>query len=1045
MYNKVDTKLNFPEKEKAIVKFWEENKIFEKLVKKNEKGEFYSFFEGPPTANGKPHIGHVLTRTIKDVFLRYNSMKGYNIHRQGGWDTHGLPVEIEVEKQIGSTGKGDIEKYGVEKFIEQCKENVWKYKDMWQTFSDRMGYWVDNENAYVTYHNSYIESVWWSLAELYKKGLLYKGYRIVPYCPRCGTSLSSHEVAQGYKDVKEKSLYVKFKSLDEPNLFYLAWTTTPWTLPSNVALCMNAKEDYAKIKVGEEYYVLAKALISTLFTEEEYELVDVKKGSEYEYKKYIPLFNYVEKEHRDSAWFITNDDYVTLTDGTGIVHIAPAFGADDAAVGKKYKLPFVQLVDDRGCHTNEVVDFAGMFVKDSDQHVIAKLKADGTYLKEKLYEHSYPFCWRCGTPLLYYARSSWFVETTKLQDKLIENNAQVQWYPEAIGEGRMGGFLKGLIDWDIARNRYWGTPLPFWVCKDCGKIHVVGSVEELKKLGNVSADVELDLHKPTVDKITFKCDKCGGTMQRTPEVLDVWYDSGSMPFAQLHYPFENKELFEKTFPSEFISEGMDQTRGWFYSLLAVNTLLFGKSPYKRCLPIGLVNDEHGKKMSKSLGNVVKPEEMFDAYGTDATRWYFYVANTPSLGTSFKKESLAEFQRKFMGTLWNTYAFFVLYAEIDQFDGSKHSIKDCKLSMMDKWLISEYNKLVKDVSVWLDDYNPTDSSRAIMKFVDDLSNWYVRRSRERFWASGETEDKTAAFATLYYVLVGLSKLISPFTPMLGEMIYQNLVRSVDKSAEESVHLCKFPKCDEELILPHLNVGMKSVLDVVVLGRSARNESNIKNRQPLAEMIVATTKDLDLDKELIELIKDELNIEKVTFVSSAKEYLTFEIKPQLKTLGPKYGALIGKIRNYFANCNANEIVEVVQRGEEFKFELDGTEIAVLASDLLITPLSKEGFSCQSFGGITVILDTKLTAELKIKGDVREFVSKLQSLRKELNFEVTDHINIFIDGEDEIVGEILSNSETISKDTLANSVVKKQDLTEVKTFDINGKSLKVWIEKV
>ncbi len=1043
MYKKVDTKLDFAGREPEVVKFWKDNDLIKKMIEKNKNGDTYTFYEGPPTANGKPHIGHVLTRTIKDVFLRYNTMKGKNILRKAGWDTHGLPVELEVEKIIGSTGKQDIEKYGIEPFIKMCRESVWKYKDMWEQFSDRMGYTVDTTDAYVTYTNDYIESEWWSLSEMHKKGLVYKGYRIVPYCPRCATSLSSHEVAQGYQDVKDRTVFVKFKALDEENTYYLAWTTTPWTLPSNVALCMNANEDYTKIRVGDEYFIMADALIETLFKPEEYEKVETQKGSAYEKRFYEPLFDFVKDKYEGKAWYVTNNDYVTLTDGTGIVHIAPAFGEDDSKVGKEYDLPFVQLVKDDGTLPEETREFAGMFVKDADAHIIKNLKETGKLLKEMPHVHSYPFCWRCKTPLIYYARSSWFVKTTALKDELMKNNAGVDWRPASIGEGRMGGFLKSLIDWDIARNRYWGTPLPFWVCED-GHIHVVGSANELKKLGGLDENAELDLHKPHVDNITFACSECGKTMTRTPEVLDCWYDSGSMPFAQLHYPFENKELFEKRFPAEFISEGMDQTRGWFYSLLAVNTLVFGKAPFKRCLPLGLVNDKNGKKMSKSLGNVVTPWEVFDTAGSDAARWYFYISNAPWISTNFNKETLEDFERKFMGTLWNTYAFYVLYADIDKFDGSKHSIYDVKLTMMDKWIVSEFNKLAKQVDGYLADYVTTEPARLINNFVDSLSNWYVRRSRERFWVHEETEDKTAAFATLYYCLVGVSKLAAPFVPAITEQIYQNIVRSVDKNAPISVHLCDYPKADESLIDETLNEGMETVLAISNLGHSARNQSGIKNRQPLSKIIVATADKMELSDELVALIADELNIQTVEFRHDAKEYLNYELKPQLKVLGPKYGSKIGAIRNFLASCDAIEVVDTVNAGKTVKFDADGVEVELSKEDLLISPISKEGFTSEGDGTYTVVLSTEITKELAEIGLVREFVSKVQQARKDAGFEVVDHIEICFVAEGETLETINKFANDICADTLAEKIENK-DVSNMTEVDINGETVKIAVKKV
>lgn len=1042
MYSKVDSKLDFAKREEDVEKFWKDNDIIKKMIDKNKNGEDYTFYEGPPTANGKPHIGHVLTRTIKDVFLRYNTMKGKNILRKAGWDTHGLPVELEVEKIIGSNGKQDIEKYGIEPFIKLCRESVWKYKDMWEQFSDRMGYSVDTTDAYVTYTNDYIESEWWSLKELDKKGLIYKGYRIVPYCPRCATSLSSHEVAQGYKDVKDRTVFAKFKALDEENTYYIAWTTTPWTLPSNVALCMNAKEDYTKFKFGDEYYIMADALIHSLFKDEEVEKVYTKKGSEFEYRKYKPLFDFVEQKYKDEAWFITNADYVTLTDGTGVVHIAPAFGEEDSKVGKEYKLPFVQLVTEEGNMSKETGEFAGIFVKNADKLIIDKLKQEGKLLKEMPHTHSYPFCWRCETPLIYYARSSWFIKTTEKKDLLCENNAKVDWRPASIGEGRMGGFLKNVIDWDIARNRYWGTPLPFWVCK-CGHIHTIGSIEELKKLGNLSLDEEIDLHKPYVDKIEITCPKCGDKMHRTPEVLDCWYDSGSMPFAQLHYPFENVDKFNKSFPAEFISEGMDQTRGWFYSLLAVNSLIFGKAPFKRCLPLGLVNDKFGKKMSKSVGNVVTPWEVFDSAGADAARWYFYISNAPYISTNFNMETLEDFERKFMGTLWNTYAFFVLYAEIDQFDGSKHSIYDAKLSLMDKWIVSEFNKLVKKVDEYLDNYVNCEPARLINEFVDSLSNWYVRRSRERFWVGGNGEDKISAFTTLYYVLTGLCKLCAPFVPAITEQIYQNLVRSVDKNAPISVHLCEYPKCDESLIDDKLNEGMKEVLDIVVLGRATRNASNIKNRQPLSKIIVASSEKMNLSQELIDLIADELNILEVEFKHDATEFLNYEIKPQLKTLGPKYGKLIGQIRNYLAACDTLSLVNRVNSNEIVKVNIEGTEVEFSKDDLLVTPVSKEGFVSETNGVITVILSTELTTELIELGLVREFSSKIQQTRKDSGFEVIDHIEIYASSNEKINNFLTKYANTICQDTLADKLEIK-NCEKTIDIDLNGDIVKVYLAK-
>lgn len=1043
MYKKVDTKLNFVDHEKEVVEFWQKNDVLKKIMKQNEKGKLYSFYEGPPTANGKPHIGHVLTRTIKDLFLRYHTMLGENVMRKAGWDTHGLPVELEVEKQIGSTGKQDIEKYGVEPFIAKCKENVWLYKDMWEKFSDRMGYTVDSEHPYITYDTNYIESVWWSLSELHKKGYLYKGYRIRPYCPRCATSLSSHEVAQGYKDVKEKSVFVRFKKLGEENTYFLAWTTTPWTLPSNVALAMNPKETYVKLRDGEEYYIMAEALIHSLFKDGEYEIVEKKKGKEFEGEKYEPLFDYVYDKYKDNAYYVTCADYVTLSDGTGIVHIAPAFGEDDSEVGKRYNLPFVQLIDEKGCLSKECKEFAGIFAKDADPLIIKKLKEEKKLVREMMYEHSYPFCWRCGTPLLYYAGASWFIATTKIKDKLIDNNEKVDWRPENIGTGRMGGFLKNLIDWDLGRKRYWGTPLPIWTC-ECGHEHAIGSIEELKKLGNLPKDAKVDLHKPFVDKITIKCEKCGKEMHRVPEVIDCWYDSGSMPFAELHYPFENKELFEKTFPAEFVSEGMDQTRGWFYTLLAINTLLFGKAPYKRVLPLGLVNDEFGKKMSKSIGNVVTPWEVFDNQGSDAVRWYFYISNAPWLSTNFKKETMEDYQRKTLGTLWNTYAFYVLYAEIDKFDPTKVDLSKCNLTLMDKWIISELNSLVAKVTDYLDNYVSCEPARLIADFVDSLSNWYVRRSRERFWAHGENQDKTAAFATLYYVLVNLLKVMSPFVPEFTEYVYQNLVRSVDKTAPLSIHMCSYPKADRNLIDEKLNEEMESLLEIVVLGRSARNASNMKNRQPLSEMIIASVRNLHLTNEMIELIKDELNILKVEFKKDAKEFLNYNVKPNLKTLGPKFGKGINEIRNYLQNCDNTEVGQTALEKGEVTLELASGAVKVLKDDLLIEPISKPGFVSESANGITAILDTTLTDKLVELGNVRELVSKIQAQRKEADFDVSDHITIYISASKEFSDFAEKYKAEIMKDTLADQLVLGTVQGFAKENDINGELITLGVER-
>ena len=1035
MYKPVDTTLNFVDREKEVLEFWKENRIFEKSVEKNVGKPEFSFFDGPPTANGKPHIGHILTRVMKDIIPRYKTMKGYHVLRKAGWDTHGLPVELEVEKLLGIDGKQEIEKYGIEPFIKKCKESVWKYTDEWHKMSDRIGYWADMEHPYITYDDNYIESVWWALSEMHKKGLIYKGYKIVPYCPRCGTALSSHEVAQGYKDVEETSVFVKFKVKGEKDTYFVAWTTTPWTLPSNVALCMNGKEDYARIKVNGEYFILADALVNSLFEEGCYEKVDVKKGSEYEYVEYEPLFTY-ETGAKEKAHYITNDGYVTLTDGTGIVHIAPAFGEDDSKVGKRYGLPFVQMVDDRGRFRDAVTDFAGQFCKDADKHIIEKLKAEGKLFKAMKFTHSYPFCWRCDTPLLYYARSSWFVKMTAVKENLLASNNSVNWMPETIKTGRMGNFLENVIDWGISRERYWGTPLPIWQCEKCGKIHVVGSKEELKKLGHLDHDIEL--HRPYIDEVKWECE-CGGEMVRTPEVLDCWFDSGSMPFAQWHYPFENKEIFDEVFPANFISEAIDQTRGWFYTLLAVNTVLFGKAPFKNCIVLGHVNDKDGIKMSKHKGNVVDPWTVLDKQGADATRWYFYTASAPWLPSRFSADNVSEAQRKFMGTLWNTYAFFVLYADIDKYDPTKYQLDKQQLNVMDRWILSSRNTLIKTVDEGLNEYKITETSRAIQDFVDNLSNWYVRRSRERFWGSEMTKSKAAAYTTLYTVLVTLSKLLAPYTPFLAENMYQNLVRTFDKNAPESVHLCDFPTADEKYIDEFLEAGMQDVLSVVVLGRAARNKANIKNRQPLSRLMYNGKR--ELSKELRDVVKDELNVKNVELTGGDGDYVTYELKPQLKTLGPKYGALLGKIRGILQE-KAMEIVNVIKNGGPFMALIDGKKVELAEDDLLISAKNKEGFSSESDGETTVVLDTALSDDLILEGIERELVSKIQNLRKEAGFEVTDHIVIGYRAEG-LAKQVLERADFLS-DVLADDIKEELD-GYTKELDINGYKAAISVKRV
>ncbi|MBE5749735.1 MAG: isoleucine--tRNA ligase [Clostridiales bacterium] len=1041
MYKKVETTLNFLDREKEVLKFWKDNKIFEQNVQENEGNREFTFYDGPPTANGKPHIGHILTRVIKDIIPRYHVMKGDHCLRKAGWDTHGLPVELEVEKLLGIDGKQEIEKYGIEPFIAKCKESVWKYKSEWEKMSDRVGYWADMENPYVTYDDNYIESVWWAIKTIAEKGLLYKGHKIVPYCPRCGTALSSHEVAQGYKDVKDISVFVRFKMKNRENAYFLAWTTTPWTLPSNVALCVNPKEDYAEIKAEDgSVYVLAEALVPSLF--ENYETLSVKKGIEYEGQEYIPLFDYALGSFKEKAYYIVCDGYVTLTDGSGIVHIAPAFGEDDANVGRKYNLPFVKLVDDRGNMLDCTGILAGKFVKDADKIIIKMLKENGLLFKELPFEHSYPFCWRCDTPLLYYARSSWFIKMTAVKDKLIEANNSINWMPETIKHGRMGNFLENVIDWGLSRERYWGTPLPVWVCDKCGKIHVIGSKKELKDLCHIEGDIEL--HRPYIDDCTFDCE-CGGKYVREKEVIDCWFDSGSMPFAQYHYPFENKELFESHFPADFISEAIDQTRGWFYTLLAISTLLFEKAPFKNCIVLGHVNDKNGIKMSKHKGNVVDPWTILDKQGADAVRWYFYTGSAPWLPSRFYEEAVSEAQRKFMGTLWNTYAFFVLYAEIDKYNPADYKLEDCKLTLMDKWVLSKLNTLVKTVDKGLSEYNIFDSARALQSFTDDLSNWYVRRGRERYWGHDMTDDKIAAYTTLYTVLVTMAKLSAPFTPFMAESIYQNLVPSFYKDAPMSVHLCAFPSVDESAIDKTLEEGMQNVLDIVVLGRACRNTANIKNRQPLSKIYVCSERRTELSEGLLEIAKDELNVKEVEYLRDATKFVTYKIKPQLKTLGPKYGALLGKVRKFLETCDANAVVTTVKSGETYKTEFEGANFEFTLDDLLISTESAEGFIASSDMGITVVMDTNVTEELKAEGIERELISKIQTMRKEAGFEVVDRIIVNYVTEDQGVINAFENGKDIKSVVLADAIVVGEVDGFKKELDINGAACTVIVNKV
>ena len=1043
MYKKVDTSLNFLEREKEVLEFWKENKIFEKNVEKNQGNREFTFYDGPPTANGKPHIGHILTRVIKDIIPRYHVMKGEHSLRKAGWDTHGLPVELEVEKLLGIDGKQEIEKYGIEPFIKKCKESVWKYKGEWEKMSDRVGYWADMEDPYITYDDKYIESVWWAIKTIADKGLLYKGYKIVPYCPRCGTALSSHEVAQGYKDVKEISVIARFKIKDKENAYFLAWTTTPWTLPSNVCLCMNPNEDYSEIKLPDgTIYVLATALVEKYF--EEYETLSVKKGSDYANVEYEPLFDFTAKavEKNKKVFIVVTDNYVTMEDGTGIVHNAPAFGEDDARVCKEWGVAFVNLVDTRGKMTAEAGKFEGLFVKDADKEVIKDLTERGLLFKELPFEHSYPFCWRCDTPLIYYARQSWFIEMTAIKDRLLEVNNSINWMPETIKAGRMGNFLENVIDWGISRERYWGTPLPVWVCNKCGKIHVVGSKQELKDLCGIKGDIEL--HRPYIDDCTFACD-CGGEFIREKEVIDCWFDSGSMPFAQYHYPFENKEIFESHFPADFISEAIDQTRGWFYTLIAISTLVFDKAPFKNCIVLGHVNDKNGIKMSKHKGNVVDPWSILDKQGADAVRWYFYTGSAPWLPSRFYEEAVSEAQRKFMGTLWNTYAFFVLYAEIDKYNPADYNLKDCKLSLMDKWVLSKLNTLVKTVDKGLESYDIFGSARALQSFTDDLSNWYVRRGRERYWGHEMTEDKIAAYTTLYTVLTTMAKLSAPFTPFMAESIYQNLVPAFYKDAPISVHLCDFPQVDESAIDVVLEDGMQNVLDIVNLGRASRNSSNIKNRQPLKKIFVCSERNTELTQGLLEIAKDELNVKEVEYLQDASKFVSYKIKPQLKTLGPKYGAKLGKIKKIFETYDANEIVAVVKSGEVYKTEFEGDTFEFALEDLQIFSESAEGFVASSDKGMTVVLDTVVTPELLAEGIERELISKIQSMRKEAGFEVTDRINVFYDTTDEGIKNAFENGNSIASVVLADSFSKGASNGFTKELDINGASCTVTIAKV
>ncbi len=1050
MYNKVATDLNFVQREKEVENFWKEQDIFRKSMENRKEGETYTFYDGPPTANGKPHIGHVLTRVIKDMIPRYRTMKGYMVPRKAGWDTHGLPVEIEVEKLLGLDGKEQIEEYGLEPFIGKCKESVWKYKGMWEDFSGTVGFWADMDDPYVTYHDDFIESEWWALKEIWNKGLLYKGFKIVPYCPRCGTSLSSHEVAQGYKDVKERSAIARFKVKGE-DAYILAWTTTPWTLPSNVALCVNPNEEYCKVKAADgNVYYMAKALLDTVLgrlAEEgkpAYEILETYIGKDLEYKEYEPLFDHAVEicaKQNKKAYFVTCDTYVTLTDGTGVVHIAPAFGEDDANVGRNYDLPFVQLVDSKGEMTKET-PWAGTFCKDADKHVLVELEKNGLLYDAPKFEHSYPHCWRCDTPLIYYARESWFIKMTAVKEDLIRNNNTINWIPESIGKGRFGDWLENIQDWGISRNRYWGTPLNIWECSECGHMHSIGSRAELQELSDNYPEGGVELHRPFIDEVTFPCEKCGGTMKRVSEVIDCWFDSGAMPFAQHHYPFENKDKFEAQFPAQFISEAVDQTRGWFYSLLAESTLLFNKAPYENVIVLGHVQDENGQKMSKSKGNAVDPFDALETYGADAIRWYFYINSAPWLPNRFHGKAVQEGQRKFMGTLWNTYAFFVLYANIDNFDATKYTLEYDKLPVMDKWLLSKMNSVIKEVDDDLANYRIPEAARALQEFVDEMSNWYVRRGRERFWAKGMEQDKINAYMTLYTALVTISKVAAPMIPFMTEQIYRNLVCSIDANAPESVHLCDFPVADESMIDKKLEEDMEAVLKTVVLGRACRNTANIKNRQPIATMFVKAP--FTLGEFYQEIIEDELNVKKVIFTDEVRDFTTYTFKPQLRTVGPKYGKQLGGIQKYLGSVDGNDAMDILKEKGALTFDVDGTEVSLAEEDLLIDMKQKEGYVTEADNTVTVILDTNLTEELIEEGFMYEVISKVQTMRKDSGFEVMDHIKVYISGNDRVADVVKKNENAISVKVLADEIVYGASCDGAKEWNVNGEDVTIGVQK-
>ena len=1051
MYQKVDTNLNFVDREKKVEEFWKENHIFEKSMENRKEGETYTFYDGPPTANGKPHIGHVLTRVIKDMIPRYRTMKGYMVPRKAGWDTHGLPVELEVEKKLGLDGKEQIEEYGMEPFIKQCKESVWKYKGMWEDFSSTVGFWADMEHPYVTYYDDYIESEWWALKEIWNKKLLYKGFKIVPYCPRCGTPLSAQEVSQGYKTVKERSAVVRFKVVGE-DAYFLAWTTTPWTLPSNVALCVNPDETYCKVKAADGYtYYMAEALLDKVLGklvkeegEKAYEVLETYKGTDLEYKAYEPLFacaGEAAAKQKKKAHFVTCDNYVTMSDGTGIVHIAPAFGEDDSRIGRNYELPFVQFVDGQGNLTKET-PYAGVFVKKADPMVLTDLDKEGKLFDAPKFEHDYPHCWRCDTPLIYYARESWFIKMTAVKDDLIRNNNTINWIPESIGKGRFGDWLENVQDWGISRNRYWGTPLNIWQC-ECGHMHSIGSRQELFEMSGDERAKTVELHRPYIDEITLKCPECGGEMHRVPEVIDCWFDSGAMPFAQHHYPFENKELFEQQFPANFISEAVDQTRGWFYSLLAESTLLFNKAPYKNVIVLGHVQDENGQKMSKSKGNAVDPFDALNKYGADAIRWYFYINSAPWLPNRFHGKAVVEGQRKFMSTLWNTYAFFVLYADIDNFDPTKYELNYDQLPVMDKWLLSRLNTTVQAVDNDLANYKIPEAARALQEFVDEMSNWYVRRSRERFWAKGMEQDKINAYMTLYHALVTIAKTAAPMIPFMTEDIYQNLVRSVDKDAPESIHLCDFPIVNEAWIDKDLEADMKELLEIVVLGRACRNTANIKNRQPIGTMYVKAEK--KMSEFYTDIIADELNVKEVKFADDVESFISYSFKPQLRTVGPKYGKLLGGIRQALTDINGTAAMNELRTNGVLKLDINGNDVELTEEDLLIETAQTEGYVSESDGETSVVLDTNLTPELIEEGFVREIISKIQTMRKEAGFEVMDKIVVYAHGNDKIQDVMKTHEDEIKSEVLADEMVLGETDGYVKEWNINKEAVTMGVKKL